>query len=292
VIGLWAAVALFGGAIWLLLDELYVRRGRQQRSPRPRRQFRQLRLALAEADLNLSPRQLVLASGSGALVVFVMVYQLMDWLVPSLFAAGAAAATPLLYVWWRRENRLDRKEEALIVALERVQEELRTVGIQEALVSLETTAPEAVRPIFQRLAADLAQQRDYADALRASKVRLGSQIWDDAVAGLLLAHTVGERNIRGVFKRVTDNARAQVQLRQRVRSQQAEQITSARITLIVPIAVVLFMRFAYPAADTFYSDVTGEILLLACGAVMLCGYVWMLRIGRIARAPRVDEEIP
>ena len=77
-----------------------------------------------------------------------------------------------------------------------------------------------------------------------------------------------------------------------MRSQQAEQITSARITLIVPIGVVLFMRFAYPAADTFYSGVTGELLLLGCGTVMLCGYVWMLRIGRIARAQRVDEEIP
>ena len=49
--------------------------------------------------------------------------------------------------------------------------------------------------------------------MRASKIRLGSQIWDDTVSGLLLAHTVGERNIRAVFRRITDNARAQVQFR-------------------------------------------------------------------------------
>jgi tight adherence protein B len=290
VIGLWAAVALFGACVWLLLDEVYVRQ-RQPRPPAARRdRLRRARIVLAEADLDISPRLVVIASVAGAVVAFVCVLQAMGWLVPALFAAAVAAAAPGVYVWWRRENRLAEKEEALIVALERIQEELRTVGIQEALVTLERTAPAIVRPTFQRLAADLAQQREYAEALRATKVRLGSQIWDDAVAGLLLAHAVGERNIRAVFQRITENARSQVQLRRRVRSQQAEQITSARITLLVPVAVVVFMRVAYPAADAFYSGTPGELLLLVCGSVMLCGYVWMLRIGRIARPARVDED--
>lgn len=292
MIGLWAAVALFGGAVWLALDEVYVRRHEAPATFDARRQprLRKLRRALAEADLDISPRLLALATACGAVIVFIAVYQAIGWLVPSLFAAVGVTAAPMVYVWWRRENRLTDKEEALIVALERVQEELRTVTIQEALTSLERTAPVAVRPAFQKLAGDLAQQRDYAEALRASRTRLGSQIWDDTVAGLLLAHTVGERNIRTVFKRITDNARAQVQLRKRVHAQQAEQITSARITLVVPIAVVVFMRFAYPAADSFYASVTGEFLLLGCGTVMLCGYVWMLRIGRVARPARVDED--
>jgi hypothetical protein len=59
--------------------------------------------------------------------------------------------------------------------------------------------------------------------------------------------------------------------------------------LVVPIAVVIFMRVAYPAADALYSSVPGELLLLVCGAVMLSGYVWMLRIGRVARPARVNE---
>ena len=291
MIGLWAAVALFGASVWLLLDELYVRRRQPPQPDFGRDRLRPLRRALAEADLAISPRLVVVASATGAVIAFVSVYQAMGWLVPGLFAAIAIAAAPSVYIWWRRENRLAEKEEALIIALERVQEELRTVGIQEALMSLDRTAPAVVRPVFQRLTADLAQQRDYTDALRASRLRLGSQIWDDAVAGLLLAHSVGERNIRAVFKRITDNARAQVQLRKRVHSQQAEQITSARITLVVPIAVVIFMRVAYPAADAFYSSLGGELLLLACGSVMLCGYFWMLKIGQVARPARVDEDL-
>jgi tight adherence protein B len=290
VIGLWAAVALFGASVWLLLDEVYVRQRQPRQQSAKRDRLRPLRIALAEADLEVSPQMVVFASTASAVLVFVTVVQAMGWLVPGLFAAVVAAAAPGIYVWWRRENRLSEKEEALIVALERVQEELRTVGIQEALASLERTAPVIVRPTFQRLAADLAQQRDYAEALRATKIRLGSRIWDDAVAGLLLAHAVGERNIRAVFKRITDNARSQVQLRRRLHAQQAEQITSARITLLVPIAVVIFMRVAYPAADAFYSSVPGELLLLGCGSVMLCGYIWMLRIGRVTRPARVSEE--
>ncbi len=290
MIGLWAAVALFGASVWLMLDEVYVRPRRRSEQTAKRDHLRSLRVVLAEADLDISPRLVLIASGASAIIACVAVIQAMGWVVAGLFAAVVAAAAPGIYVWWRRENRLSEKEEALIVALERVQQELRTVGIQEALASLERTAPEIVRPTFQRLAADLAQQRDYAEALRATQIRLGSRIWDDAVAGLLLAHSVGERNIRAVFKRITDSARAQVQLRRQLHAQQAEQITSARITLVVPIAVVIFMRVAYPAADALYSSVPGELLLLVCGGVMLSGYVWMLRIGRVARPARVNEE--
>jgi tight adherence protein B len=290
VIGLWAAVALFGGAVWLALDQLYVRHREPVPVLRPRPRLRWLRVVLAEADLQVTPRLLLWLSAGAGLVLFVAVYQAIGWLVPSLFAGTAAAAAPMAYVWWRRENRLTEKEEALIVALERVQEELRTVTIQEALVSLERTAPVAVQPAFRRLASDLAQQRDYADALRASRVRLGSRLWDDCVAGLLLAHSVGERNMRAVFRCIADSARAQVQVRKRVRSQQTDQVTSARITLVVPIAVVLFMRIAYPAADRFYTSTPGELLLLGCGIVMLGGYIWMLKIGRVARPARVNED--
>jgi Flp pilus assembly protein TadB len=289
VIGLWAAVALFGGAVFLGIDALYPSPP-EAAPPRRWKPLGRLRRILIEADLQMPPHLVLVLSGGGALVVFVAVYQAMGWIVPSLFAAAGIAALPIAYVWWRRETRLTEKEEALVVALERVYEELRTVTIQEALVSLGGTAPSPVQPVFQRLAADLAQQRDYGDALRASKVQLGSQAWDDCVSGLLLAHAVGERNIREVFKRIASNARAQVQLRRRVHSQQAEQITGARITLVVPIAVVVFMRVSFPDADRFYSTPGGELLLLVCGIAMLVGYWSMLKIGRVARPSRVDEE--
>jgi tight adherence protein B len=289
VIGLWAAVALFGGAVWLGVDALYAPPGEATRRG-PLKPFYRLRRILIEADLETPPYVVLLLSGGGALVVFVAVYQAMGWIVPSLFAAAGIGAIPIVYVWWRRESRLTEKEEALVVALERVYEELRAVTIQEALVSLGSTAPLPVQPVFQRLAADLAQQRDYGDALRASKVRLGSQVWDDCVAGLLLAHAVGERNIREVFKRIASNARAQVQLRRRVYAQQAEQIMGARITLVVPVAVVVFMRVSFPDADRFYTSPGGELVLLVCGLAMLLGYWSMLKIGRISRPAREHED--
>jgi Flp pilus assembly protein TadB len=289
MIGLWAAAALFGGAVFLGISGFYPSPSVATRRPHGK-PLSGLRRILIEADLQTPPHLVLLLSGGGALAVFVAVYQAMGWIVPSLFAAAGVAALPIAYVWWRRETRLTEKEEALVVALERVYEELRTVTIQEALVSLGATAPPPVQPAFQRLAADLAQQRDYGDALRASKARLGCRAWDDCVAGLLLAHAVGERNIREVFKRIAGNARAQVQLRRRVHSQQAEQITGARITLVVPIAVVVFMRVSFPDADRFYTTPGGELLLFVCGIAMLVGYWSMLKIGRVARPSRANEE--
>jgi hypothetical protein len=94
--------------------------------------------------------------------------------------------------------------------------------------------------------------------------------------------TAREREIAGLMADGRSN---------RSRSQQAEQITSARITLLVPVAVVILMRLAYPAADALYSSVPRELLLLVCGSVMLCGYIWMLRIGRVTRPARVGEDM-
>ncbi len=70
----------------------------------------------------------------------------------------------------------------------------------------------------------------------------------------------------------------------------AEHVTSGRITLIVPVAVVGFMRVAYPAADRFYTSPPGELLLFGCGLAILVGYGWMLKIGRLGRTPRVEEQ--
>jgi len=289
VIGLWAAMLLFGAAVWLLVDGWYA--PRQTLLPdRARPGLGRLRRLLVEAELGWSPRILVLGSAVLALVVVVAVYQAIGWLVVSLFAAAAAAVAPTAYVLWRRDGRLAAKEEALVVTLEGAQEELRTVTIQEALVSLRDTAPPAVQPVFERLAWDLEHQRDFADALRASQARLASDVWDSCVASLLLAQTVGERNLRTVLKRVASNARADAQLRRTIRAQQAQQITSARITLAVPIAVVLFLRAAYPAADRFYVSPVGELLLLGCGAFMLVGYWSMLSLGRVPRGPRAGDD--
>lgn len=288
MIGVWAAVLLFGAAVWLLVDGLYA--PRRPIMPPARGGLRRLRRLLAEAELGWSPQALVLASAGLVVVVFAVVFQTLGWLVPSLFAAGAAGLGPLVYALVRREARAAARDEALVVALERGQEELRTVTIQEMLASLSHTAPAAVQPVFQRLAWDLEHQRDFAEALRASQLHMGSRVWDTCVASLLLAHTVGERNLRATFGRIAANARADVQLRRAIRAQQAQQVTSARITLVVPIAVVLFLRAAYPAADRFYASGTGELILLGCGVCMLFGYWSMLRLGHVPRPPRAAQE--
>jgi len=64
VIGLWAAVALFGAAVWLLLDELFVRRRQPPEPAQPRHFLRPLRRALTEADLQIAPRMVVVASAT------------------------------------------------------------------------------------------------------------------------------------------------------------------------------------------------------------------------------------
>jgi Flp pilus assembly protein TadB len=285
VIGVWAAALLFGASVWVIADGLYA--PAQVAPELTRRSSNRLRQLLVEADLeHWSPAALVAGSAVLALVVFAVSQQAIGWVVPSAFAMTGAAIVPVLYVLWRRDARLAETEEALVVTLARAQEELRTGTMQEMLISLGGSAPLAVRSVFQRLARDLEHQRDFADALRASQVRLASSVWDSCVAALLLSHSVGERNLRATLQRVTATARAEVQLRRSIRAQQAQHITSARITMLVPIAVVVMMRLGYPAAERFYASTIGELILLVCGGCIVAGYWWMLRIGRVSRGRR------
>ena len=156
-------------------------------------------------------------------------------------------------------------------------------------MSLERTSPRAVQPVFQRLAADLAQQRDYADALRASKVRLGSAIWDDCVASLLLGDSSGGP-IGETLEQLAASVRASVELRKAVAAQQAATVRAAHITLAVPVAAMLFLRAFVPGAAEFYATVGGEIVLLVCAVCMGAGYWWMRRMGGLPRARRLEAQ--
>jgi Flp pilus assembly protein TadB len=76
---------------------------------------------------------------------------------------------------------------------------------------------------------------------------------------LLLSHASGGA-ISQALEDLATSARAEVQLRRAIRSQQASGETAARITLVIPIIVFVFLRAFSPGAADFYSSPFGEVL--------------------------------
>ena len=142
------------------------------------------------------------------------------------------------------------------MVLERIREELENVTLQEALLRLRQSAPEAVAPVFAQLERDVTVLRlPLGDALRRTQAQLDDRMWDSCVAVFHLAERTGGSELRKIIGRFAQTMRADLELRRTIRAQQAQQIDSARLTMLMPIGVVVFLRLFYPNADRFYASV-------------------------------------
>lgn len=290
MIGLAAAVALFGAGLWMLVDWWCDPR------PLPVPHFhldplRRLRRLLRQAELGWDANWLAAGSVASAVIVGLLVYQFLGWLVPSLFVAAICVVGPLAYAVVRRGKNRAARQEALIVVLERLRQELETVTLQEALLRIRASAPEVLVPAFSQLERDITQLRlPLSEALRRTQPLLDDRMWDGCVAVFGLAERTGGTELGRIIERFGRTMRAELELRRTIRAQQAQQIDSARLVMLMPIAVVVFLRLFYPNADQFYASFWGEILLLGCGVSIAFGYWLMLRVGEVTHIGRLVKE--
>ncbi len=290
MIGLASAVALLGMSVWILADWWFAPRQPRFRVRIASSLWARLRTMLIEAELeDWHARYVVLASLGLALVCGTTVYQALGWLIPGAVATVAGASAPVLYVWHRRAERRTTRQEQLADALERARDELQTgSGLQQALAVLGSNGPSALQPIFRRLAQDLDRYHDFEYALLQSRRRMADPVWDACSASLLLSHASGGA-IGQTLEDLAASARAEVQLRRAIRSRQASGETAARITLLIPFIVVVFLRVFSPGAADFYSSPFGEVLLMGAFASFAFGYGLMRRVSSVPSTPRTVE---
>lgn len=291
MLGLGSAVVLFAVGMWLLFD--WWRYPSLPGVPRPARErFAGLTQLLTEAGLEgWTARNALVGSAVLALVSGAVAFQALEWLVPSVLAAGLAAWAPWLYATRRRDLRRARFQEGLADALAQARDSLRTGrSVQEALGALGTTGPVALRPHFARLEREVSRL-GFERALLRSRERLADPVWDACVAAFLLAQHLGEAALSEALDRQVRAVRQEVEIHRAIRAQQVRTKTSAAITVsMLPILVVL-LRVALPGADRFYATTGGELLLLAASASVLVGYRAMLRLGQVRGNERVRSAV-
>lgn len=290
MIGLAAAVALFAAGLWMLVDWWC--------DPRPLPTphihidpLRRLRRLLRQAELGWAADRLAVGCLAASFSIGMLVYQVLGWLVPSVFAAALCLIGPVGYAMVRRGKIRAARQEALVVVLERLRQELETVTLQEALLRLRTSVPEVLMPTFAQLERDITVLRlPLADALRRTQPQLDDRMWDGCVAVFELAERTGGAELRQILERFGRTMRAELELRRTIRAQQAQQIDSARLVTLMPVAVVIFLRLFYPNADQFYASFWGEMLLLGCGISIAFGYWLMLRVAAVPHAGRLVKD--
>lgn len=214
---------------------------------------------------------------AGALAA-VVAQAALGWPSMSLAAGVVGALLPAWHARRREEGRREALGDAIAAAVDALRDGARVgIGIEEGLRGLAQHGPDALRPALRRLMEDLRYE-DFEEAMKRSRDELAHPAWDMVAAALVMSYRVGGRHLSTVLDGLGRSVRGTARARREVRAQQAEQLLSARVIALMPVAVIVAIK----AGGSGYLDVfalpAGQATSAACVALLGGGYLWMRHI--------------
>lgn len=274
----------FGIGVYLLYEGL-------TRTPKPEAtEVRRTRVDefLVRAGLpDVAPRDFVLFSLAAGLVAGLLAQLLLGWPVVSLLAALFGLLAPFAYYVQRHDRRRAVLQTALVEAIAQLRDAIRTgLSVQDALVGLARTGPEALRPEFATLVRESRLMGSEA-ALTAMRDRLADPLFDVVATTLILNDRLGGRNVSQVLDRLAHATREQLRIQDELRAHQAQTVFSARVVAAMPLVVLIVIRQINPRYLAIFNDGWGQLLLALCLLSIVVGYASMLWITRLPGDRRI-----
>ncbi len=202
---------------------------------------------------------------------------LFGWPVVTLAVSAAGALAPLWYFRQRAQRRRAEIAEAVGEAVETLRDAVRIgLGIEESLRALARTGPEALRPALQEMKRDI-RLAGFEEAVERARERLAEPLFDTLAVSLLTSYRIGGRNLAQVLDGISASVRGSVQVRREVRSQQAQNVLSARVIAALPVVLILVIRATNPNYLAAFSQPAGQLILGCCLVSVALGYTVMLR---------------
>lgn len=273
----------FGSGIYLLYEGLT--------NPRPRstgERWRRVEEFLVQAGLlEFSPRDFLVFSVATAVVAGIVAQLFLGWVVVSLLTGGLGLVAPLVYYVRRRNARRAATQDGLTEAMGQLRDAIRTgLSVQNALLGLAHSGPEALRPEFGRLAREI-RLLGCEPAIAAMQERLADPVFDVVAASLVLNDRLGGRNVSQVLDRLAQATRAEHGVQRELRAYQAKNVLSAQIVAAVPLVVLIAIRAINPGYLDLFDALPGQLLLAGCLVSVALGYAGMLWITRLPGEQRV-----
>jgi len=259
----------------------------------PRRKV-QRQAWLHQAGLPMTPTQFWVTSIGGGLVTFVLLMAITGAPVVALFPALAVGSLPRAYFGVVRRKKARERQEAWPDALRTIAAGISaSQSLHQALRSLATGGPLALRPVFARYNA-LASTLDQRAALEAIKEDLADPISDRVIEVLVVATDAGPSVVLDILRDLADATTADLQLQERLVTQQTEQRLNSRAVLVLPFLLLIFLNASNESFRDFYSSPMGFIVIMIGTGMLFVGTVMVQRLGRIPGEERVLQvsEVP
>jgi tight adherence protein B len=190
---------------------------------------------------------------------------------------GFAAALSL-----KSARRLKQFQEQLPDTLSLIAGGLRAGhSLPQAIDAVVQEAQSPTKEEFQRALFETQLGHTLTDALGALAARIRSEDFEWVVQAIGIQRDVGG-DLAGVLDNVTRTIRDRTRVRRQIDTLTAEGRLSAVVLLALPIVMFLFLAVVNPS---YVSELTttfaGTVMLIAGGALMVVGAIWLKRITRL-----------
>jgi tight adherence protein B len=266
-----AAGAVVGAGIMLLVVALM---GTEPRPPKVRRG--------GPDTLSRTRRRVLVAA-----VVGVMTLVVTQWPVAAVGAAAFALAAPSLLGGAKAEQRQTARLEGLASWTESLRDTIAgAVGLEQAIPATVYAAAPAIQPQLRLLVDRLRVRVPLPVALRGLADDLDDPSADLVVAALILNSKLRGPGLRQVLTSLSEAARSELEMRQRVTAGRSSTRRSAQIVTVFSLAVMGLITFANPEYVSPYDTAEGQLVLLLVGGLFALGFWWMKKLSGVEMPAR------
>ncbi len=275
--GLPASAALLGVGVglglWLMIRGW---RGTPSRTRRTRS-----RSTVWRADRRFLLRLLV-SVGAGVLAGAVT-----GWVVGALLGAVGVWTLPRVLGPDRVNTARIARFEAIASWAEMLRDTLSAAaGLEQAILVTAPLVPDAIRDPATAAAARLQAGQRLVPVLRRLGEELADPTADLVLSALVLAAEQRARDLAELLGTLAAAAREHAAMRMSIAAGRAQARSEVRITVGVTIAFALGLLLLDRRYLSAYDTATGQLVLLAAGALFAAGFALTARIARISEPTR------
>ncbi len=208
--------------------------------------IRFLERRLAEAESDLSPAEIVIASLLLAVLVFSVSYLVLKEPLLALPAGAAAGGIPLKWLGWRRGRKVGRFTRQLPDAIGLLASSVRSGhSLPQALEHVAADAGDPIRAAFLLAGREIGLGASQEDALERLAGRYPSDDLQLVVASINVQHQIGG-SLAKVLDSISETIRERLRIEGDIKALTAPQRMSAYVLCGLPIFVTLGLLMIGP----------------------------------------------
>jgi Flp pilus assembly protein TadB len=263
--------------------------GRQDYVRREYGPIERLQHRIEQADLDVTPGELVRVSAFLALALGVLGFLLTSAPVGALVGLAIGAYAYWAYLADRRDRRRLDYQAALGDVAALLIEGFKEAGtVQAALAKVVAVGPQIARADFASVAARLQAGHSLGDALRPLQELRRDPVLD-AIGQMLVVRVERGGQASEALGGLLDLVRERIQFRQRVQAELGQPVWEVRLIAALPFLVVAFLRVTTPEYARFWRSALGQLSLGVSWGMVAVGY-WLAN-RTITRALAVEENL-